>query len=819
MRHRERNFTGGIFLAGPKEDGPAGSLRRGRGLSLVKTGSAKSRWGAAVAPFLNIAGQIANVHSLYTFTGIRICGAGTSFYEDGSAIATPSALSGGRMTFASMPLAGGQRDYLFVTNGAQIFMSDYVGQTWIVGITPPADGFTLTKIAQKRQTMVHFNNDASAASPYNDLYSGADATQAANWTGLADNPGSTTPADVTSPTVDGNHAVNFPIPASSSAGWTLTKTLDLSTVSGATSPNEDWIVLWVHIDHPARLDQFTLQFSVADTTFNDAYTKDVQVEDTVSKKQLKQQRGLGDLLPVRNQDTYFKDNPPGNPEVLSLQEQLGTVKLIATRKTWTRLRLPKSTFKRSVDGAADAWNNIKAVRIVCNTNSGGAVNVYCELMYLVGSVGKQGDYQGLITYATYSGATLLQRSNANPTPVTLTGLERQGMTWGSLPTSANPFVTHVECWETMGNGAIYFLAGKVTNGTASFTDTVADYTGLFGNTASVLALDTLPTDNAQPLAGQGFIGTPTDIVGPHQGRMWWAGDAGNGAKGRVYYSPQGRPSSVAGFVIVSADNDATQKLIRWNDLLYCFTTKAVFQIIGTDEPFTVSRVMGVQGTLQPRTVVATPFGIFYQATDGIRVFDGTQAPLVGFDALGPVLRGESVENLTSFVGTIAEHAREEYVISDGTQTLGWHLTDHTWRDLGISPTAMYYMDDTDLFLGPNVFLMGLASGVVAFEQPGTTTDYNGTAIPFSVEPVSATWEAGLRKLIQRVYIEANTNGQSLTPTLIIDGVSTTLPTLVTASQSVVEYPIVKPGRVVGLRLEGSLTDRVEIVEIGWDVAD
>ena len=52
------------------------------------------------------------------------------------------------------------------------------------------------------------------------------------------------------------------------------------------------------------------------------------------------------------------------------------------------------------------------------------------------------------------------------------------------------------------------------------------------------------------------------------------------------------------------------------------TQKNIYRITGDAEPFIPRKVYQCPGTIYPSTVVVTPFGVVYQAFDGIRIFDG-----------------------------------------------------------------------------------------------------------------------------------------------------------------------------------------------------
>lgn len=789
-RLRFRSFAGGLWLPGPREELPEGTVRRGRGLHKIQTSSARSRSGSTLLYPLDS-------HSLTRFGGVRFQGAGTVFYRDGFSIRP--GLSGQRLSFVRMPPTPGKPDYLFAAGGSSPgFKVDAAGAVTNWGIEPPLSAPVATLLAQELKIIDTFNGEAGDFT----LVPGSDAGSAVSNEGVI--------------TIGGG-SLQVDIPKNTSVAWErlFPASIDLSMFGATVSPDEDYIQFWIHLRNPARIEQITLSFLVGDQSGNDLYIREILVEDTVSKKALKQERGLGDLVPVVNQDDSFKLSEKTKPEQLSLQEQLGTIKLIGTRHTWTRLRMPKSTFNRSgVNGAT--WSDIQGIRIGIRTNQNGPANstthVYFDECDLIGSVGMQGDYQYLVTFRN---SVTGSRSNPNVNPAIVRGAVRQGVHLAGLPQPPEPDVDLIEVWRTLGNGAIFFKAFEVPKGTFLFDDTVADYIGLYGNTTLVLSDEILPLDNIFPASAffsqGGFTTGALVAVGPHYGRVFWCRDGGVGA-GRLYYSAPGRPEGIEGFIDVTTTDDPTEMAVRWNDSLYVLTQDGFFEVVGTTTPFIARRVLGAPGTSNPYTVAVAPDGIYYRAPDGPRRFDGASSMLVGFPAIEPIFRGESVGDLITFGGVVSAFADNEVIFSDtiSGQTIAWNVREGRWRDLGVSLDAIFFEEDTGRTI------VSLAGNTVIFEDPGMVTDA-GAPIPFSLETPAAMLHAGRQPLVQYLFVEANTHGQILTPTLVLEGIEIPLPPLVTDGQKVIEYPILRNCRTMAIRLTGSLVLPVEIFGIEMDV--
>ena len=71
--------------------------------------------------------------------------------------------------------------------------------------------------------------------------------------------------------------------------------------------------------------------------------------------------------------------------------------------------------------------------------------------------------------------------------------------------------------------------------------------------------------------------------------------------------------------------------------------------------------------------------------------------------------------------------------------------------------------------------------------------------------------------MQRVYLEADLAGQTLTPTLLLDGVAVAKTAVTNAARGNIEIPVGRQTREVGVRLTGNVTAQVEVFGIELDV--
>ena len=159
--------------------------------------------------------------------------------------------------------------------------------------------------------------------------------------------------------------------------------------------------------------------------------------------------------------------------------------------------------------------------------------------------------------------------------------------------------------------------------------------------------------------------------------------------------------------------------------------------------------------------------------------------------------------MTTFRGIIAAFCRDDYIISDTAQSLGYNGTNKRWRDLGVGFNGIYYNTETA------VIAATLSSKVVSFEAEGSTND-NGVAIPLSIEPGHASFDDDMERILHRVMVDVNANSNSITVTLIHDGTETPLGIISDAGRSRTEINVGITGHSFGIRLTGSITGEVNL---------
>jgi hypothetical protein len=709
MRHRWTNFSRGLWLVGPPETNPPQSLRRAKGAAPLRSLALRSRSGTL--SFFALP-----AHSMTRYNDEYVIGHGTSLSKSVSrAIGSEVAITGSAvfdstaLTFVQMPPTTvglgtvGVADYLFVAGGGDLKKVDPLFNSaanpvteW--GIDPP--DISNASATLVTQTSAHADNlDAIGDGTVWVEGDGSDDFELQNdTTRFIEGTGSMRFLGVAKDTTVDARRTGI------SEDW--------SNIGGGvgSSPLEDYVQFAIRINRPKRLKAVSIMFDVDSPPvllFNGkSFSRELKVR-VVRKRRRRKLIGTGDIIRRKDERKFIKGKKD-LPRDRSTQEFLTEDTIGVVRRKWTRVTIPKSTF--DIGGNADPdsdWANVRGIRIEVETNKQGRVNVNFDDLKLVGGVGMQGDYQYNVTYKNSTTGT---RSNPDlSNTITIKDIERQAVTLEDIPFSSDPQVDKVEIWRTLGNGEIFFKEQEQDNTDAGggviadFTSNVADYIGMFEGAANSLDPDLeLPLDNTKP------DDTFEDAVGPHVGRMWWARDTAAGKKGRVYYSPIGRAEAVDGFIDLASDEDETQKLVRWNEQLWCFTKRGLLRIVGNTEPFVFHEVWGAPGTDQPFSVVPSPEGILYLAKDGVRLFTGNESVLLAADdPLAPLFRGSTTDGFAvTFNGSAAAYGRSEYYLSDATDstrtTLAVNTRTGAWRELGFPSKFLFYDQKANILFGRNI---------------------------------------------------------------------------------------------------------------------
>lgn len=792
-RLKKTDFSGGLFLSGALEAESAGSsLNQARDIGPIKVQGVRSRLGSRrFGPA--IPSTLMPV-SVYKYNGSRYAygvdaGIAKLFNENGDLIKTN--MSGNFLAFSRMPPQEGQQDHLFVANGGDPFKvlpDNFTAQNW--GIVAPPDGFAAALAAQNFHRIQSFDPGFMAGAVLI-TYAGTPVVLSDEATIKQEGAGSTKGI----------------FPEDSLTGFLDPNPRDLSVFEDtAPSSDEDLICIWIRIENPTNVEYVSLQFDVGVGDFaTDYYQRTFTVEATAplsTDKLRKQQFGVGDFVDPKTRNFGVVIS---KKDTVNILDQMGQTSLVVQPAVWTRLQVPKSTFYR-IGAGTGTWADVKGFLVLVKTAARGAATVYFDDLTMLGGVGMQGDYQYLMTYRnSVTGC----RSNANPTPVVVTGAWRQGVGLSSIPQSADPQVDTIEFWRTIGNGSIFFKDFEFPAGPNAI-DTVADYYGLDTRPgAVVLGEEELPTFNGDPKT---FCGDVSDAVGPHQQRMWFLSrTAGN--RGHIYYSAAGLPESVEGFITPTSDDDPLQRLAIWNNALYAFSQYKLYQVIGTEVPFTYVEVYGAPGTTKPFAVAPTPYGIaYFVPDDGLRLFNGVTSQLVGFEALGVVFRGEQFRGVQYTPSTVNYGRNEVYLLDANGVALVYSLSDKTWREIGRPIFALYQEPDTQEILA------GLTDRFVLWETAAVFDD-DGDPIHFSIQTPPFYVDVRNRGVLQFLFLDVQLNEQTLTPRLLFDDCQSSidLPSITGGCRTQYEFQIDADMHDVVVCLFGDVLAEVIVYRIETDI--
>lgn len=343
--------------------------------------------------------------------------------------------------------------------------------------------------------------------------------------------------------------------------------------------------------------------------------------------------------------------------------------------------------------------------------------------------------------------------------------------------------------------------------------TTADGTAVW----KTLGLNALNTLGAQEVFYDNTVFPPTTNDAIYfQGSMWVTRDTNPGSEGYVYISPPGRAEGYGNILNVGTTDDPCQKLVVWDEQLFVFTTKYIYPLSGSYPAIAIDdHIQGALGTTAPFSVAQTPFGIVYQSSEDIRIFSRAVNEALGFQALAPIERGQVAENVAPFVALIAEHTKDEVILSNGQVSFGFYFPAQTWRMLGVGLNAIYYEDDT------GIIQAATSGAVLNFENQDVYTD-NGIPIQVEWQTPGILLNEGQKALTQRVFIDVDCNGQSLTPTLLVDEALSpnfyTMPAITNMGRGTIEIPFQKSAKIFSVRLTGNPIQRVTFYGIAVDIA-
>jgi len=810
------NFDNLLWIIGDPSNIPDGTFSVCNNVNAVRTNTIRPRLGIA-ALYPNI--PVISVYNFYS-NNYGIDNAG-KLYENG-AIIDSTLIPGRRASFVKAPPAFGAPAYLFaagVGTGRQIKISPTgIVSNW--GIAPPSNTMTGV-VTDNISTVIDHIDSTTGWTPTN-------ATLATDSTMFLFSTGSLK--------VTVNNLLNA----------IVDKTNAVDLAPGGSSDN-DLITFYVAIDKPQFVNDVVLEFDLNTGYTTDYYscgvavaglvgnntissTNDIALTDPAAQLVLNNpQNNPTPALPSGMTNEYYQafqnyyynspysfSTPTGFQPSPGSMQQMNSVKSTITpaNNGWWKVRMPRSAFTR-FGTSGDTWANVTGYRFRFLNSSAAnqAVVIHLNELGFIGGTGMLGDYRYLVTFGN---STSQSQSNPNTTPLHIMGVERQSVTLSNIPVSADPQVNQRIIYRTVGNGGLLFQCIVISDNTTTTTvDNVSDFIGYGTNDTTSTSLSLIPLSYANQVP-------PSTIqqAAFWNGQMFLCGDTAVGCKGKVYYSAPGYAEGIAGYTNVTNDDDPTVGFGIWNNGLYLFTQKGVFQAVdlsvnSLSPLFQFIQVLQIPGSISAQSIIETPKSIIYQAADGIHDFTGYESPLILTQTL-PLYRGEAVSPYT-LMGPIvaADYGRSEYIFSDGIQCFaidGEQRVRLISTD-GTSVTAIFY----DHASGE--YLAGVLGGWNKLEQYGTSTDPGVAGIPLSVTPKG--WYSGEKYVfkVQRVFIDGNLNGNSLTLTLIVDGIPLNLTTITGTTRTVFEWAVNQSGHLIQVNLAGNITTLMEIFKVCIEVDD
>lgn len=590
-----------------------------------------------------------------------------------------------------------------------------------------------------------------------------------------------------------------------------TSNLDLTVhSSGDSSPIEDFFVFWFKIDPNIGTSARLAVFLYSGDDNRNYATFEMRTEN---KQPPASTLGVASLLQVKNaqgdlvSQADFRGEADKNDILAELAE-----------KTWVQqtnevqfAAIPKKLFRTTDDFD---FSDVHRMAFIFHNIVDGAQICVGDILIVGGGKNEsgagaaeatRGGVQGTYRYrVTFLNTTTGNRSNPGTVTQVAKDVNRGYVRLTNIPTSGDAQVDAREIWRTMGDGTRFFKIATIEdNSTTTFDDQVADYAGLDSAPGvTVMTTEELPLDNDVPFADH------DQHVILKMTAFWISSDSLKA--GRLYYSPIGRPESQKGYIDVSS-TEALRRMVVYQGILYVFSESKLYRIQGTD-PYFAYEISGVPGVTSHsrRTVVATPFGIVWCAQDGIRIFNGSISKLLNFDPIGRVFRGETAEIISPFEGTVAEYARGEYLVSNGSQMLACEIESGAWRHVGFeNVTSLYYEIDDDVLQG------GLASNTQLLEEEGVFTDAGSDFDIHWETPAAAFKEDGI-PFIERLIIDIDTGGETLTPNIVSRYDTQAYTTFSTSTRESFEIDVQELLLEPGVRLTGTIGAQVNLYDLQFE---
>lgn len=343
-----------------------------------------------------------------------------------------------------------------------------------------------------------------------------------------------------------------------------------------------------------------------------------------------------------------------------------------------------------------------------------------------------------------------------------------------------------------------------------------------------------PHSNGETITANATPRRPMNLMAIAFDKAWLAGDPDNPHV--LYYSKPVRPESFPpqNFIEVGTPDSPIMFLVALKGLLYVFTTKTVYQVLGAGSSVPVVIPTGVMhGAVSNFGWVASEGVIYYESYDGIYAFQGASSPYLSAATewvwtgknLGPVPAMDTTQKAEVFMAYCNHEVYISYLDQNGQRNRQiWSDTYTRWRsdDQSTSDiTAQYFEQDT------GKFLVGKTDGMVYIDR---VNDYDsggfigGVEIknPINIALQTPQMDMGTLKAFKQynnLTLDWDTNGQLVTLSLLLNSGATVVP-LGTFSQAGRGQTQININNGLGLRslnvallITGAVTQLVTVNEI------
>jgi len=293
----------------------------------------------------------------------------------------------------------------------------------------------------------------------------------------------------------------------------------------------------------------------------------------------------------------------------------------------------------------------------------------------------------------------------------------------------------------------------------------------------------------EPVMAVAQIGLPVTIIAEAYGQMWYAGDKNN--PHFLYWSTKNNPQAVgaANNIEVGTPDDPITCVIKIKGNLFVSTRKFWWAIApGTNangSP-TVYPTAAKFGCVAPHGFILTEAGVYYQAIDGIRFFAGGESTYLTQDVefiwqgIGqtPIVEADQTQ-LSSTVGAYWNNMLFfSYIGVDGNRHRQIAHTQYKrWRNDDADAQCIFLEDDVNyLTYGDSFGSIHLDRQNLGYDEQPSVDGLSIIHSPIAIDLQSGYQNQGMpdiQKNYNELTIDANTNGETLTATLLFDDGETT----------------------------------------------